>query len=121
MAHARPRQTPYPDLAARGPERRPADHTAAARDAATLARDVTNAERSRGSIGLNDGGDSAADLGGTGGKRTVGDSIQRVTYHYWFHIGEILAIRQLLGHRRLPEYVGDIDSRAPWRPDPPDD
>jgi len=33
-----------------------------------------------------------------GATRTVGDAIQRVTYHYWFHIGEILAIRQLLGH-----------------------
>jgi hypothetical protein len=64
-------------------------------------------------------GTLAADLGGPGGKRTVADSIQRVTYHYWFHIGEILAICQQLGHRRLPEFVGDIDSRAPWRPDPP--
>jgi hypothetical protein len=45
----------------------------------------------------------------------VGDSIHRVTYHYWFHIGEILAIRQVLGHRRLPEYVGDIEKKAPYR------
>jgi DinB superfamily len=56
-------------------------------------------------------------LGGTGPQRTVADSIQRVTYHYWFHVGEILAIRQLLGHPRRPEFVGDIDGRAPWRPD----
>ena len=56
-------------------------------------------------------------LGGSGPHRTVADSIQRVTYHYWFHIGEILAIRQLLGHPRRPEFVGDIDGRAPWRPD----
>ena len=49
--------------------------------------------------------------------RTVGDSILRVTYHYWFHIGEIQAIRQLLGHRRLPQFVGAIEARAPYRPD----
>ncbi len=47
--------------------------------------------------------------------RSVGDSIRRVTYHYWFHIGEILAIRQMLGHRRLPQFVGDIEGRAPHR------
>jgi hypothetical protein len=57
-------------------------------------------------------------LGGTGPRRTIADSIQRVTYHYWFHMGEILAIRQWLGHPRRPEFVGDIDGRAPWRPDP---
>jgi hypothetical protein len=52
-----------------------------------------------------------------GATRSVGDSIHRVTYHYWFHIGEILAIRQQLGHRRLPEFVGDIERRARYRPD----
>jgi len=56
-------------------------------------------------------------LAGPGGRRSVGDAIRRVTYHYWFHIGEILAIRQLLGHARLPEFVGDIDRRAPYRPE----
>ncbi len=55
-------------------------------------------------------------LGGAGPKRTVGSSIQRVTYHYWFHTGEILAIRQVLGNARLPEFVGDIDGEAPYRP-----
>ena len=57
------------------------------------------------------------DLGGGGPRRAVGDSLRRVTYHYWFHIGEILAIRQLLGHRRLPQYVGDLEGRAPYRPE----
>ena len=52
-----------------------------------------------------------------GARRTVGDSIHRVTYHYWFHIGEILAIRQVLGHTRLPEFVGDdFETKAPYRP-----
>ncbi len=52
-----------------------------------------------------------------GPTRTNGDAIRRVTYHYWFHIGEILAIRQLLGHPRRPEYVGNIEKRAPYRPE----
>jgi hypothetical protein len=47
--------------------------------------------------------------------RQVGTAILRVTYHYWFHTGEILAIRQLLDHPNRPEYVGDIDRRAPYR------
>jgi hypothetical protein len=50
-----------------------------------------------------------------GGSRTVGDAIRRMTYHYWFHIGEILAIRQMMGHPRRPEYVGDIEGKAPYR------
>ena len=52
-----------------------------------------------------------------GGKRTAGDAIRRVTYHYWFHIGEIQAIRQALGHLRLPQFVGDIETRAPYVPE----
>ncbi|MEO7664584.1 MAG: DinB family protein [Candidatus Limnocylindrales bacterium] len=47
--------------------------------------------------------------------RQVGTAILRVTYHYWFHAGEILAIRQLLDHPRRPEFVGDIDGLAPYR------
>ena len=56
------------------------------------------------------------DLGASGPKRRIGSALQRVTYHYWFHTGEILAIRQVLGHPRLPEYVGNIDDEAPYRP-----
>ena len=48
--------------------------------------------------------------------RLVGDSLHRVIYHYWFHIGEIQAIRQLLGHRRLPQFVGALEDRAGYRP-----
>jgi len=50
--------------------------------------------------------------------RTVGSTVQRVTYHYWFHIGEIVSIRQILRHRDVPEFVGDIDGEAPYRPEP---
>ena len=50
-----------------------------------------------------------------GFKRTVGDAIRRMTYHYWFHIGEIVAQRQLMDHPRRPEYVGNIEAKAPYR------
>jgi hypothetical protein len=48
--------------------------------------------------------------------QSVGSALQRITYHYWFHTGEILAIRQMLGHQDLPEFVGDIETEAPYRP-----
>ncbi len=49
--------------------------------------------------------------------QSVGSALRRMTYHYWYHIGEIQAIRQLLGHTGLPEYVGDIERYAPYRPE----
>ncbi len=48
---------------------------------------------------------------------TPGSLLLRVIYHYWYHIGEIMAIRQQLGHANLPEYIGDIDTEAPYRPE----
>lgn len=55
--------------------------------------------------------------GGIELKRRYGDLLQRVIYHYWFHTGENAAIRQQLGHERLPQFVGSIDAKAPYRPD----
>ncbi len=48
---------------------------------------------------------------------TAGNLLQRVIYHYWYHTGENAAIRQLLGHSDLPEFVGNIDDEAPYRPE----
>jgi hypothetical protein len=56
-------------------------------------------------------------LDGKKSGQTQGDALRRLTYHYWFHIGEILAIRQMLGRKRLPEYVGAIEAKAPYRPE----
>jgi hypothetical protein len=44
-----------------------------------------------------------------------GTLILRVTYHYWYHLGEGQAIRQILGHPNLPDFVGDIGKQAPFR------
>lgn len=48
---------------------------------------------------------------------TVGSLLLRVIYHYWYHIGEIMAIRQQLGHTGLPDFVGNIDTEAPYQPE----
>ncbi len=54
---------------------------------------------------------------GTPSERIFGSLLQRVIYHYWYHTGENLAIRQMLGHTNLPEFVGNIDDRAPYTPE----
>ncbi len=56
-------------------------------------------------------------LNGKSVGQSVGSALRRVTYHYWYHIGEIQAIRQMLDHKRLPVYVGDIEGQAPYRPE----
>jgi hypothetical protein len=47
---------------------------------------------------------------------TPGTKLHRTTYHYWFHLGESQAIRQLLGHTKLPDFVGGF-GRAQYRPE----
>jgi uncharacterized damage-inducible protein DinB len=49
---------------------------------------------------------------------TFGSLLLRTIYHYWYHTGENQAIRQMLGHTGLPDFVGNIDGEAPYRPEP---
>ena len=42
----------------------------------------------------------------------VGTTLLRNIYHYWFHTGEAHAIRQMLGHTDLPQFVGDMSKVA---------
>jgi hypothetical protein len=56
------------------------------------------------------------DRGKNFGSYTLGSLLLRVIYHYWYHTGENLAIRQSLGHSNLPQFVGDIDHLAPYSP-----
>jgi hypothetical protein len=37
----------------------------------------------------------------------IGTMISRVIYHYWYHNGEMQAIRQLMNHPDLPDFVSD--------------
>jgi hypothetical protein len=54
---------------------------------------------------------------GEPGQRIFGSLLQRTIYHYWYHNGENLAIRQMLGHSQLPQFVGNIDGQAPYTPE----
>jgi uncharacterized damage-inducible protein DinB len=47
---------------------------------------------------------------------SIGTLLLRNIYHYWFHIGEAHAVRQVLGHTDLPQFVGKI-SEAPYIPE----
>lgn len=47
---------------------------------------------------------------------SIGTMLQRNLYHYWVHIGEASAIRQMLGHVKPPEFVGDM-SQASYTPE----
>ena len=48
-------------------------------------------------------------------RESVGTTLQRVIYHYFFHIGEAQAVRQLLNHPNRPEYIGDIGEQFAFR------
>jgi hypothetical protein len=56
--------------------------------------------------------------GGRQTEITYGSLLLRTTYHYWYHNGENAAIRQQLGHTDLPQFVGNMDDEAPYRPHP---
>jgi uncharacterized damage-inducible protein DinB len=49
-------------------------------------------------------------------QESIGTLLRRNTYHYFFHTGEAHAIRQMLGHPDLPQFVGDM-SQAVYRPE----
>ncbi len=41
---------------------------------------------------------------------SVGTMLLRNIYHYWYHTGEAAAVRQVLGHTDLPQFVGDMSA-----------
>lgn len=43
-------------------------------------------------------------------REDIGTTLLRNIFHYWFHIGEAHAVRQMLGHADLPQFVGDMSS-----------
>ena len=43
---------------------------------------------------------------------SIGTLLMRNIYHYWYHTGEASAVRQLLGHANVPEFVGDMSTAA---------
>jgi hypothetical protein len=49
-------------------------------------------------------------------RESIGTMLLRNIYHYWYHLGEAHAIRQMLGHTDLPQFVGNM-SEALYRPE----
>jgi hypothetical protein len=41
-------------------------------------------------------------------RESIGTMLARNIYHYWYHLGEALSIRQMLGHSDLPQFVGNM-------------
>lgn len=41
---------------------------------------------------------------------SIGTMLERNIYHYWFHTGEAHAVRQVLGHLDLPQFVGNLET-----------
>jgi hypothetical protein len=54
--------------------------------------------------------DSHFERGGGPRPDNVGTMLLRNLYHYWFHIGEANAVRQMLGHQNVPQFVGSLVS-----------
>lgn len=47
---------------------------------------------------------------------SIGTLLMRNIYHYWYHTGEASAVRQMLGHVKVPDFVGDM-STAAYKPE----
>lgn len=45
-----------------------------------------------------------------------GTVILRQTWHYWYHLGEMQAIRQALGHTDQPQYIGRMNPEVKYTP-----
>ena len=50
--------------------------------------------------------------------QSIGTALLRMTYHYFVHTGEASAVRQVVEGGSLPEFIGEIQDLAPWRPEP---
>lgn len=48
---------------------------------------------------------------------SIGTMLLHVIYHYFFHIGEAHANRQVLGQSNLPEFVAELTGSYIYRPD----
>ena len=52
------------------------------------------------------------ELRGKPAPESIGTLLMRNIFHYWFHIGQAVMARKMLGHTNLPEFVGDLSSVA---------
>lgn len=77
---------------------------------AWLAEGASLAERS-----LADVSSATLSQAGDGERENRGTALMRAVLHTWFHIGEINATRQLLGHETI-DYLGPTLGRLEWQP-----
>jgi hypothetical protein len=54
-------------------------------------------------------------INGKAHRESIGTMLLRMIYHYWYHLGESQAVRQMLGHSNLPGFVGNMKDVA-YRP-----
>lgn len=45
-------------------------------------------------------------------RESVGTMLYRMIYHYWYHLGESQAVRQLMGHENVGGFVGNMKNAA---------
>ena len=50
---------------------------------------------------------------------SIGTLLHRNIHHYWYHLGEAMAVRQLIGGQELPEFVGNMNE-AVYQPEAAD-
>ncbi len=60
---------------------------------------------------------ATAMIDGKPSDQIIGSLLQRVIYHYWYHIGEIMSVRQIIGEADLPQFVGRVNDKAPYQAD----
>lgn len=49
-------------------------------------------------------------------RESVGTMLYRMIYHYWYHLGESQAVRQLWGHENVGNFVGNMQD-AQYQPE----
>lgn len=50
-------------------------------------------------------------------RENIGTLLIRMTYHYWYHLGESQSVRQMFGHQNLPAYVGGDLFKVSYHPE----
>ncbi|MEM7800850.1 MAG: DinB family protein [Chloroflexota bacterium] len=45
----------------------------------------------------------------------IGTTILRHTWHYWYHLGEMQALRSGLGHKNLGPYIGNMSGYGQYQ------
>lgn len=47
----------------------------------------------------------------------IGTMLRRQIWHYWYHLGEMQAIRSVMGHKNQPPYIGPMSQDVTYGAD----